>query len=86
MAGGGSTITLPTLIFLGLDSSRANGTNRIAILIQNISGMVSFKQGKYHKFKMSLKLATFTLPGAIAGSFIAITISDSLFQKIWPMS
>ena len=82
MAGGGSTITLPTLIFLGLDSSLANGTNRVAILIQNISGIVSFRQEKYHKFKMSLKLASFTLPGAIAGSIVATTISDTLFQKI----
>jgi uncharacterized membrane protein YfcA len=82
MAGGGSTITLPTLIFLGLNSSLANGTNRIAICIQNISGIISFKQEKYHKFKMSLKLASFTLPGAIAGSIIAINISDTLFQKI----
>jgi len=82
MAGGGSTITLPTLIFLGLDGSLANGTNRVAILIQNISGILSFRQEKYHKFKMSLKLASFTLPGAIAGSIIATTISDTLFQKI----
>ena len=82
MAGGGSTITLPTLIFLGLDSSLANGTNRVAILIQNISGILSFRQEKYHKFKMSLKLASFTLPGAIAGAIIATNISDKLFQKI----
>jgi len=82
MAGGGSTITLPTLIFLGLDGSLANGTNRVAILIQNISGILSFRQEKYHKFKMSLKLASFTLPGAIAGSIIATNISDTLFQKI----
>ena len=82
MAGGGSTITLPTLIFLGLNSSLANGTNRVAILIQNISGILSFRQEKYHEFKMSLKLSSFTLPGAIAGSIIATTISDTLFQKI----
>jgi len=82
MAGGGSAIAMPTLIFLGLNSSLANGTNRIALLIQNISGIISFKQEKYHKFKMSLKLASFTLPGAIAGSILATTISDTLFQKI----
>lgn len=82
MAGGGSTITLPTLIFLGLGGSLANGTNRVAILIQNISGIVSFGQEKYHKFKMSLKLASFTLPGAIAGSIVATNINDKLFQKI----
>jgi uncharacterized membrane protein YfcA len=82
MAGGGSTITLPTLIFLGLHSSLANGTNRIALLFQNFSGIISFKQEKYHHFKMSLWLAVFTLPGAIAGAVLATRISDELFQKI----
>jgi len=34
LAGGGSLLTLPMLIFLGLPPSVANGTNRIAILIE----------------------------------------------------
>ena len=34
MAGGGSLITLPMLIFLGLPAATANGTNRVAILMQ----------------------------------------------------
>jgi uncharacterized membrane protein YfcA len=82
MAGGGSAITLPTLIFLGLEGSIANGTNRVAIVIQNISAILSFRQEKYQKFKLSLKLAAFTVPGAVAGAFIATTISNELFQKI----
>ena len=82
MAGGGSAITLPALIFLGLESSVANGTNRVAIVIQNISAILSFRQEKYQKFKLSLKLAAFTVPGAIAGAFIATSISNELFQKI----
>ena len=36
VAGGGSLLTLPMLIFLGLPPNIANGTNRIAIIIQNI--------------------------------------------------
>jgi len=82
MAGGGSTITLPALIFLGLEGSLANGTNRVAILIQNIAAIISFRQEKYSKFKLSLKLAVFTIPGAIAGAIIAVNISDELFQNI----
>jgi len=82
MAGGGSVITLPALIFLGLEGSLANGTNRIAILAQNISAIFTFHQEKYHEFKLSLKLSAFTLPGAIAGSIIGAKISDKLFQKI----
>ncbi|MDZ7264071.1 MAG: sulfite exporter TauE/SafE family protein [candidate division KSB1 bacterium] len=82
MAGGGSTLTLPALIFLGLDSSLANGTNRVAVLIQNIAAIVAFKQERLHQFKLSLKLALLTLPGAILGALVAVKISDSLFQRL----
>jgi uncharacterized membrane protein YfcA len=82
MAGGGSTLTLPALIFLGLDPSVANGTNRIAIAMQNISAVASFRQEKYSEFRKSLKMALFTLPGGIAGAIFAVRISDDLFQTI----
>ena len=82
MAGGGSTLTLPALIFLGLDSALANGTNRVAILIQNLFAVYSFKREKYQKFKLSLKMALFTMPGAIAGAIVAVKIGDHTFQTI----
>ena len=82
MAGGGSSITLPILIFLGLDSALANGTNRIAIFLQNVSAVVSFRQEKYSDFKTGIKLALFAFPGAIIGAFVAVHIDNLLFQKI----
>lgn len=82
MAGGGSTITLPVLIFLGLEPTLANGTNRLGIIAQSLSAVLSFRQEKYHDFKLSLKLTAFALPGAIAGAIIATRISNTLFQKI----
>jgi uncharacterized protein len=82
MAGGGSAISLPLLIFLGLDSPLANGTNRLAIFIQTISSILSFKQEKYFEFKTSLKLAAFALPGAIAGAILAVKIDSALFQRV----
>ncbi len=81
-AGGGSTLTLPTLIFLGLDSALANGTNRVAIFLQNATAVYSFKKEKYQQFNLSLKLALFTLPGSIAGALLAVKISDAVFQII----
>jgi uncharacterized membrane protein YfcA len=81
-AGGGSTLALPTLIFLGLDSSVANGTNRIAILFQNISAVYSFKREKYQELRASIILSLFTLPGAIAGALLAVELDDEIFQKI----
>jgi len=70
------------LIFLGLDASVANGTNRVAILIQNISAIHSFKKENYYDSKLSLKLALLTLPGAIVGSVAAVKISDKTFETI----
>ncbi|PJA98253.1 MAG: hypothetical protein CO128_08280, partial [Ignavibacteriales bacterium CG_4_9_14_3_um_filter_30_11] len=81
-AGGGSSLTLPVLIFLGLDSALANGTNRVSLIIQNLTAVQSFKKEEYHQFNTSLKLALFTLPGAITGAFLAVKIDDILFQKI----
>lgn len=34
VAGGGSLLSLPFLIFLGLDASSANATNRVGILLR----------------------------------------------------
>jgi uncharacterized membrane protein YfcA len=82
MAGGGSTLTLPVLIFLGLDSSLANGTNRIGLLSQNVSGILSFKKENVSQLKLSIKLGLLTLPGAVIGAFYATKIDDLLFQKI----
>jgi uncharacterized membrane protein YfcA len=81
-AGGGSTLTLPALIFAGLDSAMANGTNRIAILLQNISGISSFKQQKIKGARIALKYALFTIPGAIAGAFFSIKITQDWFERI----
>ena len=82
LAGGGSSLTLPALIFLGLDASVANGTNRIAILVQNLSAVHSFKKENYSDSKLSFKLALLTLPGAIAGAIAAVKISDAVFETI----
>ncbi|MCL6495199.1 MAG: sulfite exporter TauE/SafE family protein [Ignavibacterium sp.] len=81
-AGGGSSLTLPALIFLGLDASVANGTNRVAIIFQNVSAVYSFKQEKYYELKNSIMLSALSLPGAIAGAIFAVNISNDAFEKV----
>lgn len=81
-AGGGSSLTLPALIFLGLDASVANGTNRVAIIFQNVSAVYSFKKEKNYELKNSLILSSLSLPGAIAGAIFAVKISNDAFEKV----
>ncbi|MGI9553498.1 MAG: sulfite exporter TauE/SafE family protein [Thermodesulfobacteriota bacterium] len=81
-AGGGSSITVPALIFLGVDPTMANGTNRLAIMLQNASASASFRSEKIYQTKDTLVYALLTIPGAILGSVYATAISDDLFKKV----
>ena len=81
-AGGGSILTLPALIFLGMGGALANGTNRLGELVQNFFAISSFRQQNIHEFRKSLFLSLFTLPGAIVGAFLSIKLDDIWFQRI----
>ena len=54
LAGSGSLLTLPLLIFLGLPPNVANGTNRIAILLQNVVGVSLMNQLQYVRLNVLL--------------------------------
>jgi len=82
MAGGGSLLTLPILIFLGLPPNIANGTNRIAILFQNIFTTAGFKSKGIITFPFSIYLGISALIGSIIGAQIAIDIKGDTFNKI----
>ena len=82
MAGGGSSLTLPALIFLGLDSATANGTNRVGILIQSLFATLSFRKEMVTGLNLGLRLAALTIPGAVLGALVAVRISDRWFEII----
>ncbi len=82
LAGGGSLITLPLLIFMGLPSAEANGTNRIALMVQNISGTFGFRSKGISIFPFALYLAVPALIGAIIGANVAVDMDDALFNRL----
>lgn len=82
VAAGGSLITMPILIFLGLPSATANGTNRVAILAQNIVAILSFRKSGYFDWKLGSMLAVPAVIGSLIGASAAIELSDALFNRI----
>ena len=71
------------LIFMGLPSSIANGTNRIAILIQNFFSTAGFKSKGIQTFPFSFWMGISALFGAILGAYLgAIYFTDDIFNKI----
>lgn len=82
VSAGGSLIALPTLIFLGLPPTVANGTNRIGILIQNFAGMYQFHKKGLINWKLNFILAVPAVIGSIFGAQFAIELSDGLFNNV----
>lgn len=82
LGGGGSLLTMPMLIFLGLPAAEANGTNRIGLLIQDLVGIACFRSKGYFYPKISLLLGIPAVLGSILGVRAAISISGELFEKI----
>ncbi|MFY0598897.1 MAG: sulfite exporter TauE/SafE family protein [Cyclobacteriaceae bacterium] len=82
IAGGGSLLTLPVLIFMGLPPVIANASNRIAILFQNIFAVGQFKKAGVFEGKYSLYLGLSAIPGAVLGALLAVDIDENLFTKV----
>lgn len=82
VAGGGSLLTLPILIFIGLPAAVANGTNRIGLFVETVVGVANFRKKGFFEPKYSLELALPAIAGAIIGSRLVIEIPDEIFNKI----
>ena len=81
LAGSGSLITLPLLIFLGLPANVANGTNRIGVLFQNIVAVTSFKQQNVLDVKGAAILAIPAIFGSVLGAQIAVNMNEQLMRR-----
>jgi hypothetical protein len=82
IAGGGSFLTLPILMFLGLPPGVANGTNRVGILLQNVGAVWSFERHGVLDWRSVLWAATPSIPGAALGVWLALIVSDHAFKRI----
>lgn len=81
MAGGGSLLTVPVMVFLGIPGPVANGTNRIAILAQNITAVTTFARRGFSDFRLSLSLAACAIPGAVAGAMLGTRLEGVWFNR-----
>ena len=82
IAGGGSLLTIPVLIFVGVPPTVANGTNRVAILAQNVGATWAFQRRRLLDGAWLRPALVPALLGAIVGAFLATRVSDELFQRI----
>ena len=82
LAGGGSLLTLPVLIFMGLPPHVANGTNRIGIVLQAVVGTAGYRSKGVSTFPFNLYLGISAFFGSLIGAQIAVDIRGELFNRI----
>jgi len=82
LAGSGSLITLPLLMFLGLPANIANGTNRIGVLVQSAVSSLSFRKQKIYTVRETLWMAIPAVAGSLVGSLIAIRINEHIMELL----
>lgn len=82
IARGGSFLTVPILIFLGLPPNAANYTNRVGIVMQNIGAVWGFRRHQLLPWVWLRRAALPATAGAGLGAWLALVISDAAFQRI----
>jgi len=81
LAGGGTIISISIFLFLGLPIDIANGSTRIAVILQNITSVTAFKRQKILDFNKGTRLAIPAVIGSIVGAQIAVDINKAAFEK-----
>ncbi len=83
MAGGGSLLSVPLLSLAGVGGNLANGTNRIAVLIQNITGAYGYARRNVGNRKRTVQVLIPAVIGGLMGSLVASQIPDELFERMF---
>jgi uncharacterized membrane protein YfcA len=71
LAGGGSLVTLPALMLLGLPPEIANATNRVAVLAQNLVSARAFDESGRLDRARAASIVAPTLAGSLVGAVTA---------------
>lgn len=71
LAGGGSNLTLPALMVMGMPADIANATNRVGVFLQNVSATVGFRKAKKLDSVDILPVMIPSLVGGVVGAFAA---------------
>jgi uncharacterized membrane protein YfcA len=82
VSGGGSMLTLPALIFIGVPPGIANGTNRVAVVVQNIAALATYHQLKVTNHRLAFSLAIPTIIGSFLGALVSVRLDDTQFRTI----
>jgi uncharacterized membrane protein YfcA len=84
VAGGGTLLTFPTLVWLGLNSVAANATSTVAIWPGSVGGMWGYRKELKSADRRMLFLTIPSLIGGIAGALLLRFTPPAIFDALVP--
>jgi uncharacterized protein len=82
IAGGGSFLTLPLLLYIGLPGPAANATNRVGVVLQSLTAVWGFHRHRVLDWGWAMGVGLPTALGSAAGAWIALGVGDREFRQL----
>ena len=82
MAGGGSNLTIPALMVMGLPADVANATNRVSVFLQSVTGTAGFKKHGKLDVPDLKKIVGVTLIGGVVGALAASYMPETYLKPV----
>lgn len=84
VAGGGTLVTFPTLVWMGIDPIRANVTCTVALWPGSLGAMVGFRRELGDSRRWMLLLGAPSVVGGLIGARLLLLTPSPLFASIVP--
>jgi uncharacterized protein len=84
IAGGGTLITFPVLIWLGLDPKIANATSTVALWPGLFGGLFGYRRELENSSKILLRLGLTSVVGGAVGAWLLIWTPSPTFARLVP--
>lgn len=85
MAGGGTILTFPTLVFLGMPAIAANATSTVALLPGTAASMAGFRDDVVRHKGWLKTLLLPSLLGGVIGSALLLRTAEKTFAQLAPL-
>ncbi|WP_434360839.1 sulfite exporter TauE/SafE family protein [Parasalinivibrio latis] len=82
LAGGGSNLTIPALIILGMPADVANATNRVGVFMQSVAGVSGFRKHNRLATDDLIPIMIPTVIGGIIGAGAAAWLPSSIIKPL----
>ncbi len=84
MAGGGTLVSFPVLLYVGISPVVANVTNTVALVPGTVGGMWAQRKDFVSQRSRLYKLLPVAITGGIAGGLLILNTSEDAFKSLIP--